>query len=58
MTKIQEVSSDLPIGFSPELRAKALVEAIPYIQQFSGKVILVKMGGSALVDEELFSKFA
>tara|TARA_Y100000748_G_scaffold10942_1_gene9232 strand:+ start:3021 stop:3926 length:906 start_codon:yes stop_codon:yes gene_type:complete len=58
MTDIQNASIDMPFGFSPELRAKALVEAIPYIQKFSGKVILVKMGGSALIDEGLFSKFA
>ena len=58
MTGIRKASLEASFGFSPELRAKALVEAIPYIQKFSGKVILVKMGGSALIDEGLFSKFA
>ena len=58
MTGIRNASLEASFGFSPELRAKALVEAIPYIQKFSGKVILVKMGGSALIDEGLFSKFA
>ena len=58
MTGVEEVTLDSSFGFSPELRARALVEAIPYIQKFTNKVILVKMGGSALIDEGLFSKFA
>ena len=58
MTEPKATTMDHALGFSPEVRANALVEALPYIQKFSGKVILVKMGGSALVDEELFSKFA
>ena len=37
------------------LRAKAevLIEALPYIQRFNRKIIVVKYGGSAMVDEEL-----
>ena len=36
-------------------RAKAdvLVEAIPYIRKFAGSVVVVKYGGSAMVDEKL-----
>ena len=34
-------------------KAEVLVEALPYIQRFSGKVIVVKYGGSAMIDEEL-----
>ncbi len=34
-------------------KAKVLVEALPYIQQFNRKVIVVKYGGSAMADEEL-----
>ena len=44
--------------FSPETRAHALVEALPYIQRFAGTVVLVKMGGNALIDEDLFNRFA
>ena len=34
-------------------KAAVLVEALPYIQKFNRKVIVVKYGGSAMVDEEL-----
>ena len=38
-----------------ELLAKAqvLIEALPYIQRFNRKIIVVKYGGSAMVDEKL-----
>lgn len=34
-------------------KASVLVEALPYIQRFNRKIIVVKYGGSAMVDEEL-----
>lgn len=34
-------------------KAEVLIEALPYIQRFRGKIIVVKYGGSAMVDEEL-----
>ncbi len=34
-------------------KAETLIEALPYIQKFRGKVIVVKYGGSAMVDEAL-----
>ena len=34
-------------------KAQILIEALPYIQQFSGKTIVVKYGGSAMTDNEL-----
>ncbi len=34
-------------------RAEVLIEALPYIQQFNRKVIVVKYGGSAMSDVEL-----
>ena len=34
-------------------KAEVLIEALPYIQRFHGKIIVVKYGGSAMVDEEL-----
>ena len=33
--------------------AETLIEALPYIQRFNRKIIVVKYGGSAMVDEEL-----
>jgi len=38
--------------------AKVLAEALPYIQRFSGKTIVIKYGGNAMVDEELKDSFA
>ena len=34
-------------------KAEVLIEALPYIQKFNRKVIVVKYGGSAMVDESL-----
>ena len=38
--------------------AKVLTEALPYIQSFSGKTIVVKLGGNAMVDRALKDSFA
>ena len=37
-------------------KAKVLVEALPYIQKFNRKIIVVKYGGSAMTDEALKRK--
>ena len=34
-------------------KAEVLIEALPYIQRFNRKIIVVKYGGSAMVDEQL-----
>lgn len=34
-------------------RAKVLVEALPYIQQYHGKTIVIKYGGNAMVSQDL-----
>lgn len=34
-------------------RAEVLIQALPYIQKYNGKIIVVKYGGSAMVSEEL-----
>jgi len=41
-----------------EERAAVLVEALPYIQRFRDRVIVVKYGGNAMVDPALASSFA
>lgn len=38
--------------------AQVLSEALPYIQRFTGKTIVIKYGGNAMVDEELKNSFA
>ena len=34
-------------------RASTLIEALPYIQKYYGKTIVVKYGGNAMVSDEL-----
>ena len=41
-----------------EERAAVLVEALPYIQRFRGRTIVVKYGGNAMVDPLLAASFA
>ena len=35
------------------LRGQVLVEALPYIQKYSGKIVVIKYGGYAMINEEL-----
>lgn len=37
-------------------KAAVLIEALPYIQRFNRKIVVVKYGGSAMVDENLKSR--
>ncbi|WP_321530480.1 acetylglutamate kinase [uncultured Desulfuromonas sp.] len=39
-------------------KAKVLVEALPYIQRFNNKTIVIKYGGNAMVEEHLKESFA
>ncbi len=39
-------------------RAKILAEALPYIQRFHGKTIVIKYGGNAMTDDKLKKSFA
>jgi len=39
-------------------RAKILAEALPYIQRFHGKTIVIKYGGSAMTEDKLKKGFA
>lgn len=34
-------------------RAEVLTEALPYIQRYSGKIVVVKYGGNAMINDEL-----
>ena len=38
--------------------ARVLIEALPYIQRFTGKTFVIKYGGNAMVDEDLKISFA
>ncbi len=49
----------MPLGRNDALNvAKVLTEALPYIQRFIGKTIVIKYGGNAMVDVELQKSFA
>lgn len=39
-------------------KAKILAEALPYIQRFHGKTIVIKYGGNAMTEEHLKQSFA
>lgn len=39
-----------------EIKAGTLVEALPYIQEFYGKTIVIKYGGNAMINEDLKQK--
>lgn len=41
------------MSYSHVERAEVLAEALPYIQKYSGKTVVVKYGGSAMVSDEL-----
>ena len=40
------------------VKARILAEALPYIQRFHGRTIVVKYGGNAMTDEKLKESFA
>ena len=41
------------MNLTPETRAGILVEALPYIQEYAGQIIVVKYGGNAMLSEVL-----
>lgn len=42
----------------PAAIARVLTEALPYIQRFAGKTMVIKYGGNAMADDSLKNKFA
>ena len=40
-------------NFTNRERAEVLTQALPYIQRYNGKVVVVKYGGNAMIDEQL-----
>ena len=43
----------MSIEFSNAQRAEVLTQALPYIKKFNGKVVVVKYGGNAMINEQL-----
>ena len=56
MTKPQQ--KQLMAALTPEIRANVLVEALPWLQHFRDKIVVVKYGGNAMVDDDLKAAFA
>ncbi len=42
---------------SPQTTVKVLSEALPYIQKFSGKTLVIKYGGNAMTEDDLVDSF-
>jgi len=47
---------DALLEIGPEAKASILAEALPYIREFSGKTVVVKYGGNAMSDLQLFAQ--
>lgn len=43
----------MSINISNAQRAEVLTQALPYIQKYNGKILVVKYGGNAMINEEL-----
>lgn len=43
---------------APETIANVLIDALPYIRRFAGKIIVIKLGGSIMKDTTLITRFA
>ena len=43
----------MALNISNEQRAEILTQALPYIQKYYGKVLVIKYGGNAMISEEL-----
>jgi acetylglutamate kinase len=52
------MSSDIVNGLRPDQKAEVLIEALPWLQEFSGALVVVKYGGNAMLDAELKAAFA
>ncbi|GAB2503070.1 acetylglutamate kinase [Promicromonospora xylanilytica] len=52
------MSSDIVNGLRPDQKAEVLIEALPWLQEFSGALVVVKYGGNAMIDAGLKAAFA
>lgn len=49
---------DTRTDLRPDQKAEVLVQALPWLQKFSGALVVVKYGGNAMVDDDLKRAFA
>jgi acetylglutamate kinase len=52
------IPSNQPDQNLASIKAETLIESLPWLQQFHGKIVVVKFGGNAMVDAELERAFA
>ena len=43
----------MSVNLSNAQRAEVLTQALPYIQKYYGKTVVIKYGGNAMINEEL-----
>ncbi len=43
----------MDMHFSNAQRAEVLTQALPYIKQYNGKIVVIKYGGNAMINEQL-----
>src|SRR5699024_2954098 len=48
----------LLMTITPQQKAAVLVEALPWLETFADRVVVIKFGGNAMVDEDLERAFA
>ena len=47
-----------PEQISPQQKSETLIEALPWLETFADKVVVIKFGGNAMVNKELEKAFA
>lgn len=50
-----EASKGLPVELPNEVKGRILTQALPYIQKYAGRIVVVKYGGNAMISDELRS---
>jgi len=55
---MRTIPTTTPDTTDPKLTAHILTQALPYIQRYAGKTIVIKYGGNAMTDEALKQGFA
>ncbi len=55
---VPQLPADLPTDLSPGHKAEVLIEALPWLRELSGALVVVKYGGNAMIDDELKRAFA
>ncbi|GAB3169759.1 acetylglutamate kinase [Myceligenerans halotolerans] len=52
------MTSDIVAALTPDQKAEVLVEALPWLQEFAGALVVIKYGGNAMVRDDLKVAFA